>query len=295
MSNLWIFYILIYGIFKGLREALKKKNMQGNSVMEVLFFYTLFAFFMVIPFSRDIFSLSWRAHLVILFKSFIIFVAWMCAMNSIKRLPISLYSVTDMLRMVFSIILGVIVLNESISVNQGVGIVLVITGVTLVNLFSHRGGGEKPKFYLILLVVASCVLNSISGMTDKWLLSTSITDRWLLGAEIVTTEQMQFWYMLYLVSFYGLYILIKREKINVKKCIKDPYIWLMSLLFIVADRVMFIANTDPNSTVVVMTLIKQSSVLVSILLGKLIFKEKNILIRFLCAILVVLGIVISVI
>ena len=58
---------------------------------------------------------------------------------------------------------------------------------------------------------------------------------------------------------------------------------------------MFIANTYPNSTVVVMTLIKQSSVLVSILLGKLIFKEKNILIRFLCALLVVLGIVISVI
>ncbi len=294
MSNLWIFYILIYGIFKGLREALKKKNTQTNSVIEVLFFYTLFAFFMVIPFSFDVFSLSFRAHLVILFKSFIIFVAWMCAMNSIKRLPISLYSVTDMLRMVFSIILGVIVLGESVNINQGIGIVLVITGVTLVNFLSQRGSGERPKFYLILLVLASCVLNSISGMTDKWLLSTSITERWFLGTEIVRTEQMQFWYMLYLAGFYGLYILIKREKINVKKCVKDPYIWLMSLLFIVADRVMFIANTYPNSTVVVMTLIKQSSVLVSILLGKLIFKEKNILVRFLCALLVVLGIVISV-
>ena len=295
MSNLWIFYILIYGIFKGLREALKKKNTQTNSVMEVLFFYTLFAFFMVIPFSRDIFSLSFRAHLVILFKAFVIFVGWICAMNSIKRLPISLYSVTDMMRMVFAILLGVIVLKESISVNQGIGILLVITGVTLVNILSRRGSDEKPKLYLILLVAISCMLNSIAEMTDKWLLSTSIKERWFLGTEIVTTEQMQFWYMLYLAAFYGLYILIKREKINVKKCVKDPYIWLMSLLFIVADRVMFIANTYPNSTVVVMTLIKQSSVLVSILLGKLIFKEKNILIRFLCALLVVLGIVISVI
>lgn len=295
MSNLWIFFILIYGIFKGLREALKKKNMQTNSVMEVLFFYTLFAFFMVIPFSRDIFSLSFRAHLVILFKAFVIFVGWICAMNSIKRLPISLYSVTDMMRMVFAILLGVIVLNESISVNQGIGIVLVITGVTLVNVLSRRGSDEKPKFYLILLVAISCFLNSIAEMTDKWLLSSNITERWFLGTEIVKTEQMQFWYMLYLAAFYGLYILIKREKVDVKKCVKNPYIWLMSFLFIVADRVMFIANTYPNSTVVVMTLIKQSSVLVSILLGKLIFKEKNIIIRFLCALLVVLGIVISVI
>jgi drug/metabolite transporter (DMT)-like permease len=197
--------------------------------------------------------------------------------------------------MVFAILLGVVVLDESISVNQGIGILLVITGVTLVNVLSRRGSDEKPKLYLLLLVAISCMLNSIAEMTDKWLLSTSITERWFLGTEIVKTEQMQFWYMLYLAAFYGLYILIKREKINVKKCVKDPYIWLMSLLFIVADRVMFIANTYPNSTVVVMTLIKQSSVLVSILLGKLIFKEKNILIRFLCALLVVLGIVISVI
>jgi drug/metabolite transporter (DMT)-like permease len=58
---------------------------------------------------------------------------------------------------------------------------------------------------------------------------------------------------------------------------------------------MFIANTYENSTVVVMTLIKQSSVLVTILLGKLVFKEENILKRALCACLVIAGIVISVI
>ena len=216
-------------------------------------------------------------------------------MNSIKRLPISLYSVTDMMRMVFAILLGVIVLKESISVNQGIGILLVITGVTLVNVLSRRGSDEKPKLYLILLVVISCMLNSIAEMTDKWLLSTSITERWFLGTEIVKTEQMQFWYMLYLAAFYGLYILVTRQKINFKKCVKSPYIWMLSILFVIADRAMFIANTYENSTIVVMTLIKQSSVLITILLGKFVFKEKNIAKRALCALLVVAGIVISVI
>ena len=68
----------------------------------------------------------------------------------------------------------------------------------------------------------------------------------------------------------------------------------MSLLFIVADRALFIANESPNSTTVVMTVIKQSSILVTVLLGKLIFKEQNIIKRLLCASLVALGIVISV-
>ncbi|MBQ8393154.1 MAG: DMT family transporter [Clostridia bacterium] len=294
MENLWILLILLYGIFKGIREALKKKATQSHTIMEVLFFYTLFAFLITIPFSRDIFSLSLRAHLVILFKAFVIFLAWICAMSSIKRLPISLYCVTDMSRMVFAILLGVLFLNESINMTQGIGICLVILGVTLVNLLSKKGSGEKPRIYLLFLVLVSCFLNSIAEITDKWLLSPKITDRWFLGTEIVATEQMQFWYMLYLAAFYGLFILIRKEKVDFKKCVKSPYIWLLSLLFVVADRAMFIANTYENSTVVVMTLIKQSSVLVTILLGKLVFKEKNVAKRALCALLVVAGIVISV-
>jgi len=295
LSNLWIFLILLYGIFKGLREALKKKNTEKNSVIEVLFFYTLFGFFMTIPISRDVFSLSFRMHLVILFKSFIIFVAWLCALNSIKRLPISVYSVVDTLRAVFSIILGVAFLKETVSLNQGIGIALVLTGVTLVNLTSRKGSNDRISVKLLCLMLISCMLNALSGMTDKWLLSTEITDRFFIGTEVVESAQMQMWYMLYMAAFYGLYILIKREKINFKRCVKDPYIWLMSLLFIIADRALFIANESPNSTIVVMTVIKQSSILITVLLGKLIFKEQNIIKRLLCASLVVLGIVISVI
>ncbi len=294
MKNLWIFLILLYGIFKGLREALKKKNTETNSVIEVLFFYTLFGFIMTIPLSRDIFSLSLRMHLVIIFKSFIIFVAWLCALNSIKRLPLSIYSVMDMLRAVFSILLGVIFLNETVSINQGIGIILVLVGITLVNFTSKKGSGERPSIKLLCLMLTSCILNSVSGLTDKWLLSTEFTDKFLIGNEVVESSQMQVWYMLYMVAFYGLYILIKREKIHFKKCVKDPYIWLMSLLFIIADRALFIANEDPNSTVVVMTVIKQSSVLVTVLLSKFLFKEKSIGKRLLCAMLVIIGIVISV-
>ena len=263
--------------------------------MEVLFFYTLFGFFMTIPISRDVFSLSFRMHIVILFKSFIIFVAWICALNSIKRLPISVYSVVDTLRAVFSIILGVVFLKETVSLNQGIGIALVLAGITLVNLTSKKGSSDRISVKLLVLMLISCMLNSLSGMTDKWLLSTEITDRFFIGTEVVESAQMQMWYMLYMAAFYGLYILIRREKVNFKKCVKDPYIWLMSLLFIVADRALFIANESPNSTTVVMTVIKQSSILVTVLLGKLIFKEQNIIKRLLCASLVALGIVISVI
>lgn len=294
MQYAWILLILLYGIFKGLREALKKKAMETNSVLEVLFFYTFFAFLMTIPFSKDIFLVSIKYHIAILIKSFAIFIAWLCALNSIKRLPLSVYSIMDMGRMVFSILFGIIFLSEGLGYLQIVGMILVIVGITLVNLKSKKHNGEETTIRVIPLVLVSCILNALSGTLDKFLLSSS-PDRWLFGSEILTASQMQFWYMLYLTSLYGLYILIKREKINVKKCIKCPWIYILSLLFIIADRALFIANADPNSKVVIMTLLKQSSVLVTIFLGRIIYKEKNILYRTLCALLIIVGILISII
>ncbi len=293
MSYLWVGLILVYGIFKGLREALKKKAMGTNSVIEVLVFYTLFAFLMIIPFSHNVFAISYRYHIAILIKSSIIFVAWLCALNSIKRLPLSVYSVMDMARVIFSILLGVLLLGESIGILQGVGMVLVIAGITLVNLKSKQTPTERPNKLVIVLVLISCLLNSVSGIMDKWLLSTQ-GGRWFLGDEIITSSQLQFWYMLYLTLFYVAYALIKREKINVKKCITCPWIWILSLLFVVADRALFVANSSPDSTVVVMTLIKQSSVLVTIAMGKIMYKEQHILYRILCAVLIIAGIVLSV-
>lgn len=291
---LWVFLILTYGIFKGLRECLKKKAMEKNSIIEVLFFYTLFAFLMTIPMSKDIFSVSLKYHIVLFIKSGIIFAAWLCALNSIKRLPLSIYSVLDMGRIISAIILGVLLLGEVIGVYQILGIALVIVGITLVNMKSRHGGKENVSKTVILLVAISGLLNSISSVMDKWILSKE-PGRFLFGDEVIESSQLQFWYMLYLVMFYGAYILIKREKIDVVKCIKSPWIWILSLLFVVADRCLFIANADPNSTVVIMTLVKQSSVLVTIAMGKILYKERNIVHRILCALLVISGIMISLI
>ena len=70
---------------------------------------------------------------------------------------------------------------------------------------------------------------------------------------------------------------------------------MLSILFVIADRALFVANKDPESMVTVMTLLKQSAVVVTILIGKLFFKEKNIKLKLLCAGIVVLGIVIAVV
>ncbi|MCR4992835.1 MAG: hypothetical protein K6A45_07305, partial [Lachnospiraceae bacterium] len=81
---------------------------------------------------------------------------------------------------------------------------------------------------------------------------------------------------------------------NLRSALKNHWIWLLAVLFVIADRCLFIANADPDSKVTIMTLIKQSSCFVTIIAGKFIFHEKKILHKFLCACVIVAGIVISV-
>ncbi|MBQ3018564.1 MAG: DMT family transporter [Clostridia bacterium] len=300
MKYIWIPLILFYGTCKGVREALKKKAMEKCSVMEVLFFYTFFAFLLTIPFAigQDIFGISIKYHLVIFLKAFMIFIGWICAMNAMKRLPLSIYCVLDMSRMLFSIVLSIILLGETLGLFQGIGMVFVLVGVTIVNLKKDKKSGQTTTYKAIPLVVISCLLNAFSAIIDKYTLSTE-TGKWFFGDELLNDAQMQFWYMLYLSSLYGLFILarflIKKEKINVKRCLKCPWIYMLSILFMLADKAMFIANSNPNSKVVTLTVLQQVSVIVSILLGKILYKEKHILYRICCAILIVVGIVFSVI
>lgn len=281
-ENGWIFLVLLYGIFKGIRECVKKKALQKNGTVEVLFFYTLFGFILVIPSCNDVFSMPKSYILPIFIKSAFVFTAWICAFRAIKKIPISLYGITDMSRVLFSTTLGVVVLHETMGLNQFIGLALVILGVLMVNL-KKRGSNEGTSKKYFIFIMISCICNATSGVMDKVLMKTGD----------ITHGQLQFWYMLFLTLMYLCYLIFTRTKVNIKSIAKNYWIWILSILFVIADRALFAANGYEASKVTVMTLIKQSSVIVTILLGRLVFKEKNILYKIICAVIVATGIVIA--
>jgi drug/metabolite transporter (DMT)-like permease len=100
--------------------------------------------------------------------------------------------------------------------------------------------------------------------------------------------------MLFLSTMYVAYVLLSRTKIRIRIIWKNYWIWILSLVFVLADRSLFIANGIAQSKVTVMTLIKQSGVLVSIVGGKLFFHEQKIAYKLLCAGVILSGIVIAV-
>ncbi len=288
---MWIVLVLIYGILKGIRDIAKKKALTLNGVVEVLFVYTALAFVFTIPTSGEIKGVPVKELLMVSFKSFIIFIAFLCSFYAIEKMPISLYGVLDLSRMLFAMILGVLVLKETLKPTQAVAMVLVAAGLLLLK-YKPKVKGTKEGIavkeniapYIYILAFVSTFLNAVSGMLDKI----------LMGGGNITSGQLQFWYMLFMTLYYGIYVLITRTKVNFKSVLKNPYVWIISILFVIADRCLFIANSYSDSRVTVMTLLKQACCIVTIVGGKVIFKEKNTLQRFICASIIIAGIVISV-
>jgi len=294
----WILLVLFYGLAKGVRDVIKKKALTKNTVMEVLFVYTLIAFLFCIPeLPEAIKPMPNKYFFLIGFKSFVIFLAWILSFKAIDQIPISIYGVVDLSRIIFSTLFGIFVLHETITLNSSIGFVLVIFGLLFLKIYptikekqaSNNEGKSSSNYYkeyiqskYIIMCLCSCLLNAVSGCLDKVYMAD------------ITASQLQFWYMFYLTLMYGLYFIITRIKINISVW-KNIWIWLLSILFFLADKALFIANGHVDSKVTIMTLIKQSACIVSILAGKFVFKEKNIGYKLFCALIILIGIVISVI
>lgn len=284
---MWVWLVLLYGILKGVREIVKKKALEKNSTIEVLFMYTFLSFVMVLPSAGKAVGVESRFWFYIALKSFVIFLAWMCSFRAIKRMPISLYGVLDLSRVLFATMLGVAVMQETLGVFQTVGLILVSAGLLLLKYRpGHRQDmasmGQAVEIKYVVMAFASCLLNAVSGLLDKILMRD------------ITSSQLQFWYLFFLTLFYLLYILLSRSQINWKRAFCNKWVWLLSLLIVIADRALFVANGMEGSRITVMTLLKQAGCIVTILAGRFLFKEKNTTHKLVCAGVIIAGFVIGV-
>ncbi|MCH5260210.1 MAG: EamA family transporter [Lachnospiraceae bacterium] len=284
---LWIPLVLLYGVLKGVREIVKKKALEKNSTIEVLFMYTLLSFAIVLPEAKAAMGMEMKFYFYVALKSFVIFLAWMCSFRAIKKMPISLYGVLDLSRVMFATLLGVIVMHEVLGVYQTIGLILVSAGLLFLkyrprSMRDAAAGEQRVEVKYVIMAFASCMFNAVSGLLDKVLMKD------------ISSSQLQFWYLFFLMLMYLLFVLFSRTPVRLRSVVRNRWVWLLSVLIVVADRALFIANGMQDSRITVMTLLKQAGCIVTILAGRFLFKEKNTTHKMFCALVIVAGIVIAV-
>lgn len=285
---MWMALVLLYGVLKGVREIVKKKALEKNSTIEVLFMYTLLSFLIVLPDAKNAMGLAPHFYFYIALKSFVIFLAWMFSFRAIKKMPISLYGVLDLSRVLFATLLGVIVLQEILGPFQFLGLLLVSAGLLFLKYHPGNGkagalkNGDTVPVRYVVMAFASCLLNAVSGLLDKILMRD------------INSSQLQFWYLLFLTLFYLFFILFGRISVNWGSAVRNQWVWLLSLLIVIADRALFVANGMEGSRITVMTLLKQAGCVVTILAGRFLFHEKDTTHKLVCAAIIIAGIVAAV-
>lgn len=280
MNNLWIFFIVIYALLKGGREGMKKKALEKNSSNEILFFYTFFGLIMTLPFSASAFRLEPIYIFYSFIKAAVCCGAWLCSLVALKQISVSIYGIMDLSRMVFSTSLAVVFLGESLTIPKILGMGLVVLGLVMVNL-KKNSEPQKMTFFILIMALLNCFLNAVSGTMDKALMKH------------MDSSQLQFWFMFFMTVINGIVLILRKEKISFSNIKSNYWIPLMSLSLILGDKLLFEANADPNSQVTLITVIKQSAVVVTILTGWLGFKEKHILYKLGCTAIVLTGIFVA--
>ncbi|MCR3761437.1 DMT family transporter [Clostridium felsineum] len=265
----WIWMVILSGILLGLWDITKKKAFEKNSVITVLAFYSFFAFIFVSFEFQNALNIKGDKILIILIKTFIVFISWALSFSAIKKLPISVITPFDTLNPMFSVIFGIFILNERLYFLQYIGI-----GIMLVSYYfiGRVGSNEvvnifKNKYFYFMIIAA--ILNAISATIDK------------IALKSINAGQMQFWFCLFMFLFNGAAMIYFRIKAKDRSPVKlDFFVPLMSLILIVSDRIYFTALNIPSSQISIVMPLRKISIIVSAVVGGIIFKEKNLKKKF---------------
>ncbi len=278
---MWIYLGLISAVLLGLYDVCKKHALNHNAVLPVLFLSTV-AGFLPMPFfwagSRlapdfmlhiacyvPVATLS--EHLHLLLKAFIVSVSWVLAYFAMKHLPISIFSPIRASGPAWTLIGALLIFHERPLLIQWAGIAVIFCSYYAFSLIGREEGVIFHRSKWILYIFLATLIGSISTLYDKYLIQQ-------LG---YTPMLVQFWFAFYNVALLGPFVACVWWP---KRKAYTPFQWrwsivLIGLLLIVADFVYFNAVKNPDALIVVLSMLRRSSVVVSFAVGASLFGDVN--------------------
>ncbi len=278
---MWIYLGIISAVLLGLYDVCKKHALNRNAVLPVLTLSTIAGFVPMAAiwigsqaapaFMQDIGIFIPEAttteHLLLLLKSFIVCTSWVLAYFAMKHLPISLSTPIRSSGPAWTLLGAVFLFHERPTSIQWLGIAVIFISYYAFSVAGRREGVVFHRSIWILFMFLATFIGSISTLFDKY----------LLQQRDLSTVLVQFWFSFYNVVLMATFTAVvwwpRRKQFT-------PFTWrwsiaLIGLLLIMADFVYFTALRNPDALVVILSLLRRSSVIVSFGVGAAIFNEVN--------------------
>jgi drug/metabolite transporter (DMT)-like permease len=278
---MWMWLGLISMFFLGVYDLCKKHALRDNAVLPVLFLANMVAVQLAWPLLLGsavvpgamasagllVEPMTPAGHRLLLIKSFIVSTSWVLAYFAMKHLPISIVSPIRASGPVWTMIGAVVLFHEAPGALQWAGMALVFAGYFGFSLLGREEGIHFHRSKWILFIFAATLIGTVSTLYDKWLLQR-------LG---YTPVQVQVWYTLYLGLIFTVYFMALWWPQRTRS---TPFVWRWSIpligsLLFIADFVYFVAVADPDALIIILSILRRCSVVVSFSAGAFLFREVN--------------------
>ena len=296
---MWLILAFLSAALLGFYDTFKKKALNGNAVIPVLFLNTLFSSLVFLPFivlsvtsttlDGTIFFVptgGWAVHKYIVLKSLIVLSSWICGYFGMKHLPLTIVGPINATRPVMVLVGALLFFGERLNVYQWIGVALAVLSFFLLSRSSKKEGIDFKHDVWIYLIVLAAVLGAVSGLYDKYLMASPAEGGVGLNRMIV-----QSWYNIYQMGLMLLMLIILWWP---KHRSTTPFHWSwtiigVSIFLCAADFVYFYFLSIPTAMISIVSMVRRGSVIVSFLCGAILFHEKNLRAKALDLILVLLG------
>ena len=287
---MWIILAIASALCLGVYDIFKKLSLNGNNVLTVLFFNTLFGALLMSPIIVQCLmngsiglGNTVTGHFHILIKSFIVLSSWLFGYFGLKHLPITIAGPINATRPVMVLIGAMLIFGEQLNLMQWGGVVLGISSLFLISRIGGKEGFSIKNNQWLWLSFGAMITGAISGLYDKYLLRQ------------YEPLEVQAWYSFYQCVIMGITIaIIKRVKRDT-----TPFQWrwtipCIAIFLTIADIAYFYSLSFDDSMISVVSMIRRGSVIVSFLYGVFALREKNVKLKIIDLSILLIGLVLLV-
>lgn len=278
---MWIYLGLLAALFLSFNALCRKMSVSGNAVFPVLFVSNATSLLLIFPFFiGSIFyaekfqeigmyvpGITLEDHFYIGIKAVLMTISWVLNFYALKYLPITIVTPIRGTGPFFTFLGAMFIYNESPVLFQWIGFFLIVISMIFYSRIGKKEGINFKNNKWIFAIAGATFFGSCSGLYDKFLFQYQ-------NYAVLT---VQWWFFFYVTIFMLLLVLFVYRP-NKEKMGKFKFHWSIpasgSLIFL-ADYFYFKALSNPEALIMILSAVKRSQILFTVIIGGLIFKEQN--------------------
>lgn len=278
---MWIYLGLLAALFLSFNALCRKMSVSGNAVFPVLLASNATSLLLLLPiFIGSVFfadymqttsfylpTITLEDHVLIGVKSVLMTCSWILNFYALKHLPITIVTPIRAAGPFFTFIGAIFIYQESPELLQWIGFFLIVFSMIAYSRIGKKEGINFKKNKWILAIIGATFFGSCSGLYDKFLFQYKTYD-------VLT---VQWWFFFYVTLFMALLVLFVYRK-NKEKMGKFHFHWSIpasGILIFLADYFYFKGLSDPEALIMILSAVKRSQILFTVVIGGLLFKEQN--------------------